>query len=207
MRYQNGQGAEELRADAVIDASGTWVSPNPAGADGLPALGERENAAQIAYGMPDVLGADRARYGGKTVAVLGAGHSAVGTLIELTNLKARAPGTEVIWVLRGDNPAKAFGGGVNDKLVARGELGAHSASLSLQARCTSSRVAVTSITNAEGRLRIVLALGPPAPCHSSTSRCRDRLLPHLSILGEIRGGSIRDRGPCCAGALDRSERT
>ena len=59
----------------------------------------------------------------RRIAVLGAGHSAVGTLIELTQLKSQAAGTEVIWVLRGDNPAKAFGGGVNDKLVARGELG------------------------------------------------------------------------------------
>jgi Pyridine nucleotide-disulphide oxidoreductase len=123
LRYQNGQGPKSIRADAVIDASGTWFSPNPGGANGLPALGERENAANVVYGMPDVLGKDRARYVGKTIVVLGAGHSAVGTLIELAHLKSQAAGTEVIWVLRGDSPAKAFGGGVNDKLVARGELG------------------------------------------------------------------------------------
>lgn len=123
LRYQNGQGPKSIRADAVIDASGTWFSPNPGGANGLPALGERENADKIAYGMPDVLGKERARYAGKTIAVLGAGHSAVGTLIELVNLKSQAAGTDVIWVLRGDNPSKAFGGGANDKLVARGELG------------------------------------------------------------------------------------
>ncbi len=123
LRYQNGQGPKSVRADAVIDASGTWFSPNPGGANGLPALGEREHATKIAYGMPDVLGKDRARYAGKTVAVLGAGHSAVGTLIELANLKSQSASTDVIWVLRGDNPAKAFGGGANDKLVARGELG------------------------------------------------------------------------------------
>src|SRR3954469_8134934 len=123
LRYQNGQGPKSIRAEAVIDASGTWFTPNPAGANGLPALGERENAAHIAYGMPDVLGKDRPRYAGRAVAVLGAGHSAVGTLIELNKLKSQAPGTEVIWVLRGENPEKAFGGGVNDKLVARGELG------------------------------------------------------------------------------------
>lgn len=123
LRYRNGQGPKSIRADAVIDASGTWLTPNPAGANGLPALGECENAARIAYGMPDVVGKDRRRYANKVVAVLGAGHSAVGTLIELTKLKSEARGTEVIWVLRGDNPEKAFGGGVNDKLVARGELG------------------------------------------------------------------------------------
>ena len=76
-------------ADAVIDASGTWHSPNPAGANGLPAIGEAQAADQIAYGMPDVLGKDRARYAGKTVAVLGAGHSAIGTLTDLARLAAR----------------------------------------------------------------------------------------------------------------------
>jgi cation diffusion facilitator CzcD-associated flavoprotein CzcO len=70
IRYQNGKGPEIVKADAVIDVSGTWHSPNPAGANGLPAIGETEAADRIAYGMPDVLGKDRARYAGKTVAVL-----------------------------------------------------------------------------------------------------------------------------------------
>ena len=46
--------------------------PNPLGASGLSAIGEAEHAAHIAYGMPDVLGAARARYAGKRVAVVGA---------------------------------------------------------------------------------------------------------------------------------------
>ncbi|HZX85347.1 MAG TPA: NAD(P)-binding domain-containing protein, partial [Reyranella sp.] len=50
IRYQNGKGPEQLKADAVIDATGTWFSPNPAGADGLPAIGERETQERIAYG-------------------------------------------------------------------------------------------------------------------------------------------------------------
>ena len=123
IRYQNGKGPEVVQAAAVIDVSGTWFSPNPAGANGLPAIGERPAAARIAYGMPDVLGKDRTRYAGKTVAVLGAGHSAVGTLIDLARLAEQETETRPVWLLRGNNPAKAFGGGVNDKLVARGELG------------------------------------------------------------------------------------
>jgi thioredoxin reductase len=129
IRYQNGQGPKVVRADAVIDASGTWHSPNPAGANGLRAIGEAQAAGKIAYGMPDVLGKDRARYAGKTVAVLGAGHSAIGTLIDLARLAAQTPETTPIWLLRGNDPAKAFGGGANDKLVARGELGAAFAAL------------------------------------------------------------------------------
>lgn len=123
LRYRNGAGDKTLRADAVIDASGTWFAPNPAGAGGLPALGEQAAQAKIAYGMPDVLGAARSRYAGKRVAVLGAGHSAAGTLIDLVALARAVPGTDIVWVIRGDNPAKSFGGGDNDKLVERGALG------------------------------------------------------------------------------------
>src|SRR6266702_1013108 len=129
IRYQNGQGPKSIRADAIIDASGTWHAPNPAGANGLRAIGEKQAADKIAYGMPDVLGKDRARYAGKTVAVLGAGHSAIGTLTDIARLAAQAPQTRPIWLLRGNDPAKAFGGGANDKLVARGELGAGFAAL------------------------------------------------------------------------------
>jgi thioredoxin reductase len=123
IRYQNGRGPEVLRADAIIDASGTWNTPNPAGANGTEALGEAANASRITYGMPDVLGRERARYIGKSVAVLGAGHSAVGTILDLARLKEAEPATEVIWALRSDNPEKSFGGGSNDKLAARGDLG------------------------------------------------------------------------------------
>jgi hypothetical protein len=123
IRYQNGKGPSTLRADAVIDASGTWATPNPAGISGLEAIGEAANATRIAYGMPDVLGAQRSRYANKVVAVLGAGHSAVGTILDLAQLKKGEGATDIVWVLRGDNPEKSFGGGANDKLAARGELG------------------------------------------------------------------------------------
>lgn len=123
IRYRNGKGPRTVRADAVIDASGTWGTPNPAGANGLDAIGETKHAQRIAYGMPDVLGAERARYAGKVVAVLGAGHSAVGTILDLARLKQAEPQTQIVWLLRGDIPEKSFGGGANDKLAARGELG------------------------------------------------------------------------------------
>ncbi len=129
IRYQNGHGTKSVRADAVIDASGTWQSPNPAGANGIKAVGEAQATSRIFYGMPDVLGKDRARYAGKATAVLGAGHSAIGTLADLAKLAQQAPQTRPIWLLRGNDPAKAFGGGVNDKLVARGELGTAFAAL------------------------------------------------------------------------------
>lgn len=123
IRYRNGAGLKSVLADAVIDTSGTWNSPNPAGANGLPAIGEDAVSARLAYGMPDALGRDRARYEGRSVAVLGAGHSAAGSLIDLSRLAKDCPSTRVIWILRGNDTAKSFGGGENDKLAARGELG------------------------------------------------------------------------------------
>lgn len=139
IRYQNGDGSKLVRADAVIDASGTWHSPNPAGANGLNAIGETQAAGRIVYGMPDVAGKDRTRYAGKTIAVLGAGHSAIGTLVDLARLAEYVPETRPIWLLRASDPAKAFGGGANDKLVARGELG-----VALAALIAAGRIQVES---------------------------------------------------------------
>ncbi|MEH2502000.1 thioredoxin reductase [Bradyrhizobium sp. AZCC 1578] len=164
IRYQNGQGPKVVKADAIIDASGTWHSPNPAGANGLSAIGEADTADKIAYGMPDALGKERARYAGKTVAVLGAGHSAIGTLIDLAKLADQAPGTRPIWLLRGSDPAKAFGGGANDKLLARGELGAAFAAL-----VTAGSIKVES----EFRVSHLVADGPRLVV-GALSGCRAR---------------------------------
>jgi thioredoxin reductase len=155
IRYQNGQGPEMVRADAVIDASGTWHSPNPAGANGLRAIGEPQAADKIAYGMPDVLGKDRARYAGKTVAVLGAGHSAMGTLTDLARFAEQSKAGRPIWLLRGTDPSKAFGGGANDKLAARGELGAAFAGLVAAGRIQVEREFLVSHIISDGPRLVV----------------------------------------------------
>lgn len=125
---QDGQPVT-LRARAVIDASGTWGTPNPLGANGLPAAGERENAASIFYGIPDVLGAQRSRYAGKRTLVVGAGHSAANTLLALATLAQREPGTRLAWSVRSPTLTRVFGGGDADALPARGQLGASLKSL------------------------------------------------------------------------------
>ncbi|GIG64871.1 NAD(P)-binding domain-containing protein [Phytomonospora endophytica] len=113
----------ELLASAVIDASGTWRSPNPLGGNGLAALGETEAADRIHVGMPDVLGRLRGSFAGRSVAVVGAGHSATGTLLALAELAENEPGTSVHWLLRAPNPERAYGGGEADALPARGAIG------------------------------------------------------------------------------------
>jgi thioredoxin reductase len=188
IRYRNGKGPETLKADAVIDASGTWFAPNPAGANGLTAIGEAEQSARIAYGMPDVLGADRTRYAGKTVAVLGAGHSAVGTLIDLVQLASAFAGTRIIWLVRGDKPEKSFGGGANDKLAARGELGALFAKHVRDGKLeVETGFAVTHLAAKDGRLRI----GAGSACCGRHVMADELIVatgfrPDLSMLSELR---------------------
>ena len=117
-------GHERLLASAVVDASGTWSRPNPLGADGYPALGERENAERISYGIPDLNDpAVASRYAGRHVAVAGKGASAQGVLIGLSRLAEQDTATRVSWLLRRPSVGEAFGGGDNDQLAERGKLG------------------------------------------------------------------------------------
>ena len=118
-------GVRQDQARAVIDASGTWATPNPLGASGLPADGEAENRDRIAYGIPDILGRDRNLYAGATTLVVGSGHSAGNALLELAQLAESAPRTSILWATRGSELARIYSGGDADQLPARGELGAN----------------------------------------------------------------------------------
>lgn len=120
--YADGDEAL-VEARAVIDASGSWHKLNPVGANGLPALGEAALRHRIAYGLPDVKGRERNRYAGKRVLVVGSGHSAINVLLDLINLRADFPATEIVWAMRGNNLQKVYGGGEADALEARGALG------------------------------------------------------------------------------------
>ncbi|MFC5175267.1 NAD(P)-binding domain-containing protein [Nocardioides taihuensis] len=117
-------GAEVVAARAVVDASGTWSTANPLGADGYPALGEVEHADRIAYRIPDLADpAARDRYAGKHVVVAGTGASAKTVLVALAALAQEAPGTRVSWLVRRPGLGHTFGGGAEDQLAARGALG------------------------------------------------------------------------------------
>lgn len=117
-------GVLRLPASAVVDASGTWTTPNPLGADGLPAAGEREAADQIVYTVPDLDQPDVAgRYAGKHVVVAGNGHSALTALVLLTSQPDALAPSKITWLLRRDSVGQAFGGGAADQLPARGALG------------------------------------------------------------------------------------
>ncbi|HEY0246938.1 MAG TPA: NAD(P)-binding domain-containing protein [Gryllotalpicola sp.] len=118
-------------ARAVLDASGTWGNPNPAGASGLPALGEKAAAALLEYEIPRSV-SDLA---GRHIVVLGSGHSAAHAVLLLAGLVRRAPGTRVEWAIRRDAPSGLSS--ADDQLPARGALGGRA-----QQAVTEGRVAL-----------------------------------------------------------------
>ncbi|WP_423834370.1 NAD(P)-binding domain-containing protein [Streptomyces manipurensis] len=127
VHYESAEGREQrVFARAVIDASGTWSTPSPAGGSGLAALGEKAAVDRITYRVPYLKDpAVRARYAGKRTAVIGSGASAFTALAYLADL-AKADdgtGTHATWILRRGISGSTFGGGEADQLPARGALG------------------------------------------------------------------------------------
>ncbi|MFI6789821.1 FAD-dependent oxidoreductase [Nonomuraea sp. NPDC050383] len=147
-------GGEELRARAVIDASGTYRTPNVLGASGIPAHGE--DTVFVDHALPDVLGADRERYAGKHTLVVGAGHSAATTLLALAQLED----TPITWAIRAGGAARTYGGGAADALPARGALGTR-----LRAHVESGRITLltgffTHTVTTDGRQVTVISRDP-----------------------------------------------
>jgi thioredoxin reductase len=122
---REGSGAVmRMTAAAIIDASGTFTTPNPLGSDGLPAEGEHAMGDRITYLTPDMANpAVRDRHAGRLTAVVGSGHSALTALVSLAELAKSHPQTRAVWVLRRSVVGAAFGGGAADQLPARGALG------------------------------------------------------------------------------------
>lgn len=123
----DGAGRESrIEARAVIDASGTWGQPNPAGADGVPALGERDAVAAGLVTHAPPTPADLAALRGKHIVVIGSGHSAMTAVIALAELVRDESTTTVTWALRRGVVGDTFGGGAADELPQRGALGLRS---------------------------------------------------------------------------------
>ncbi|MCP2636517.1 NAD(P)-binding domain-containing protein [Microbacterium sp. HD4P20] len=123
LRIRSGNGEiEDVAARAVIDASGTYRSPNSLSSSGLELLGMSEIADAVAPALPDVLGRDRARFAGRHTTVVGAGHSAANTLLGLVELARQEPGTTVTWLIR-NAQAVRVSSSADDELADRARLG------------------------------------------------------------------------------------
>jgi thioredoxin reductase len=186
VRIQLPDGEEQdLLARAVIDASGTYQAPNPLGAHGLFALGERALHDHIFYGIPDVLGTERARYANKRVLVVGSGHSAQQTLLELAQLAEQESATRLLWAIRRPAVQQIFGGGADDALPERGQLGLRSLALieQGQARLFAS-VEIQALRQTSNGIVIVgeeERIGPVDEIIATTG-----FRPDLSFLREVR---------------------
>lgn len=175
-------------ARAVIDASGTWVRPNPMGLDGLPIAGERDNADRIDYGIPDVLNTRREDFAGKHTLVIGAGHSAINAALDLLALQDQAPGTTLTWATRSGGIERVLGGGLNDQLPGRGDLGIRAAGALRSGRVAfHSPFAADAIERHGDRLRVRARVEGEA-----ITLDVDRIIvttgfrPDLSMLSELR---------------------
>jgi thioredoxin reductase len=127
LHVTNADGTESpVRARAVVDASGTWGQPNPAGADGVPAIGERTAAASRVVTYVPPTHSQASALAGKHVVVVGSGHSAMTAVIQLGEVVRKDPSTTVTWVLRRGVTGDTFGGGAADELPQRGALGVRS---------------------------------------------------------------------------------
>ena len=196
VRVLTPAGEEEIVARAVIDASGTYESPNPLGADGTPARGESGIRDRVFYGIPDVMGAHCSRYAGRRVAVIGSGHSALNTLLNLAELATIEPGTEITWIVRRPPPARVFGGGAADALPARGALGQEARALLERGAVMLVVGRIASVSRPTTALRSWTRPAAPSPWPTSWWRSPDsaRTSAHFASCGSISTRSWRPRG-------------
>jgi thioredoxin reductase len=185
VRVRTPDGEQDILARAVIDASGTIERPGALGASGLTAIGEQSAAHAIRYGIPDVLGAERARYAGRRVLVAGSGHSALNALLDLARLADEEPATTIVWVIRRAVLGQLLGGARQDQLEERGKLGKRVGALLDDARLelvTGFRIDRISTTS----LGIVVSAGAKSLKPVDEVIAATGFRPDWSILSEVR---------------------
>jgi hypothetical protein len=206
LHVQTDGGVEAIAARAVIDCSGTWGAPNPAGTHGMPAPGEVAAADHIAYGIPDVLGADRAAHAGRTTLVVGAGHSAMNAVLDLVELARTEPATRILWAFRRPLGAVSFGGGARDALAQRGVLGARAQALVERGAVRAlAPFLIDGIAEADGALAITgRQEGRAATVRADRMIVATGFRPDLSFLREVRLGldSAVEATPALAPLID-----
>ncbi len=153
----HADGSESVaHAHAVIDATGTYGSPNRLGDGGIDALGERAFEDRITRRLtpPDPA------WAGRTLLLTGAGASAQTAARDLVAFARDAPGTEVVWAVRAPDPD--WGVVPDDPLPARAALNANSKELQHGA-ADAVRVLPGVVTEAlsprDGRIAVTLRNG------------------------------------------------
>ena len=151
-------GGEECieSAEVVLDCTGTWSSPNTLGDGGIPAPGEERLAARVTRRIPD-LAREADEWAGRTVLLVGAGHSAQTAARDFADFAPQAPGTRVLWALRSEHPT--FDARVDDPLPERARLAAAAADLAggaSPAVWAYRGVAVDRLAQQDGKVKVTL---------------------------------------------------
>jgi len=90
-------------SDVIIDTTGTFGQPRSLGNGGLPAPGEFAAAGRIDYRPVDFT-ARRREFVGKSVLLVGGGHSAMTAALALREIAAGSKTTRVFWAVRTARP-------------------------------------------------------------------------------------------------------
>lgn len=93
---------ETFDAEVVLDASGGFVLPRPIGTGGLPARGESRLSRRMIRNL-GMLASARDELRGRTIFLLGDGHSAANAITFLEELAREDPSTRVVWGVRSPN--------------------------------------------------------------------------------------------------------
>jgi thioredoxin reductase len=152
----DGEGNERIdHATLVIDTTGTYSHPNLLGDGGIPAPGELALDGEVRRSLPNF--AQEADWAGKTILVVGAGHSAQTAVRDLARLAESAPGTRVIWAVRG--AVHSCGADDHDALPERGRLLREAAALAeggSPAIEVKAGVAIESLRKNGGKIEVTL---------------------------------------------------
>ena len=191
LRIRTGPELVEVIAGAVIDASGTYSSPNGLSSNGLEPLGAEQIVDRVVHALPDVLGTGRARFAGRHTTVVGAGHSAANTLIALAQLAREEPGTRVSWVVRNSGAARVSVS-PDDELRARASIGARVTALvadgeiTLVDRFEIARLRPAGSAPGAGVVIVGARRGEPFELATDNIVRATGFRPDLSMLREIR---------------------
>jgi Pyridine nucleotide-disulphide oxidoreductase len=154
------RGEERLDwAGAVLDCTGAWARPHACGEGGIPAPGEAALGSRIRRFLPD-FEREAAEWAGRTILLVGAGHSAQTAARELARLAAATPDapSRTVWLLRREEPS--WGAIENDPLPERAALARSSAALqagsSPHVECRPGRV-VAGLASAGEQVRVWFA--------------------------------------------------
>jgi len=187
LRVHGPDGVEEVTARAVIDASGTYETPNSLASSGLAPLGLADVADRISHALPDVLGRDRDRFAGKHTTVVGAGHSAANTLLALAELAEQEPDTRVTWLLRNASAVRVTSSD-DDELAARATIGRRVERFVAVGRIeVVDRFEISRVGRTDDGVRLYGArAGAPAQYDTDVVVNATGFRPNLDMLREIR---------------------